>query len=147
MSEERKKQMLENLRKGRETAKRNRELKKQGKSTPAPKPKKKPMEIRSVNENITKELNTDTSNVSILNSIESLKKELAEMRKMPKSDFQKEEIEELKKEIAELKQAKKELKKMDTIKEEIKPPASNPIPVPQPQVYSTYSGSVWNQFK
>ena len=157
MSEERKKQMLENLRKGRETAKRNRELKKQG-LLPAKQKTSTKMVIKEepktapVVASPNNELNT-----SILNSLDQLKTELKQMRKMPQSDFQKEEINNLKAEIAELKKASKKniIKEEDKPKSQaqadIKPPPSQPInipqQIPQPVVYSTYAGSVWDRFK
>jgi len=93
-------------------------------------------------------------NTSILNSLDQLKTELKSMRKMPQSDFQKEEINNLKAEIAELKKASKK----NIIKEEekpksniVKPPPSQPInipqQIPQPVIHSTYTGSVWDRFK
>jgi len=154
MTEERKAQMLENLRKGRETAKKNRELKKQGVEPPPKKPKAKKMEIKEdiVNTQVQAELNTDLSNVSIMNSIESLKKEIADLKKMPKTDFQSEEIKALKEELKELKSSNK--KQKEALKEPVKelvadkPPISKPINIPQPPAaISTYIPSVWSQFK
>lgn len=155
MSEERKKQMLENLRKGRETAKRNRELKKQGllpakqktstKMVIKEEPKPAPVVAPAPNN----ELNT-----SILNSLDQLKSELKAMKKLPQSDFQKDEINNLKAEIAELKKASKKniIKEEDKPKSNlVKPPPSQPInipqQIPQPVVYSTYSNSIWDKFK
>ncbi len=147
MTAERKAQMLENLKKGREIAARNRQLKKEGKTPPPPKkaPKKK-VEFKETNEDVQTELNSDLSNLTIINSLEALKKELAELKSMPKQSRDDEEIKALRDEIKSLKQAsKKEEVKKELPKEPVSAPVD--IPKPQPQAYSTYVPNVWAQFK
>ena len=149
MTEEKRQKMLENLKKGRETAKKNRELRKTGKIPPKQATGlSKKMEIKETNVNVVKEITEDLSNATIMNSIESLKQELKDLKKQPKAVVDNDEIKQLKEEIALL---KKEAKK-NTIKEEevVKPVISAPIPIPKPQpqnvVHSTYVPNIWSQF-
>jgi hypothetical protein len=145
MTEEKRQKMLENLKKGRETAKKNRELRKSGKLPPKQATGlSKKMEIKETNVNVVKEITEDLSNATIMNSIESLKQELKELKKQPKTVVDNDEIKQLKEEIAQL---RKEAKK-NIIKEEVKPPPSNPVPIPQPQnvVHSTYVPNIWSKF-
>lgn len=146
MTAERKAQMLENLKKGREVAARNRQLKKEGKTPPPPKkaPKKK-VEFKETNEDVQTELNSDLSNLTIINSLDALKRELAELKSMPKQSRDDEEIKALRDEIKSLKQSSK---KEEEKKELPKEPVSAPVDIPkQPQAYSTYVPNVWAQFK
>jgi cell shape-determining protein MreC len=146
MTAERKAQMLENLKKGREIAARNRQLKKEGKTPPPPKkaPKKK-VEFKETNEDVQTELNSDLSNLTIINSLDALKKELAELKSMPKQERDDSEIKALRDEIQALKQQNKiqEIKKALPVE-----PVSAPVDIPKPQpAYSTYVPNIWSQFK
>jgi len=146
MTAERKAQMLENLKKGREIAARNRQLKKEGKTPPPPKkaPKKK-VEFKETNDDVQTELNSDLSNLTIINSLEALKKELAELKAQPKQERDNDEIKALREEIKSLKQASK---KEEVKKELPKEPVSAPVDIPKPPTaYSTYVPNVWAQFK
>ena len=146
MTAERKAQMLENLKKGREIAARNRQLKKEGKTPPPPKkaPKKK-VEFKETNDDVQTELNSDLSNLTIINSLEALKKELAELKAQPKQERDDDEIKALREEIKSLKQQNK----IQEIKKELpKEPVSAPVDIPKPPTaYSTYVPNVWAQFK
>jgi len=152
---ERKKQMLENLAKGR--AKRKAQLE-EAKARGDPPPKRKPKETKKMilevktDPKVINELKEDDSNQTIKSDLEQLKNEMKELRKdknPENKEENKETIEGLKTQIQELKLQLKNSKKSKPIQDQEKIIEAKPEPVPVPKKISQnlYTGSIWSRFK
>jgi hypothetical protein len=151
MTPERKAQLLENLRRGRETrrlnALKNKEKRERPKQQRKPTGKaRKLADIPEDNEKIRAELLEDDSNLTIKNNVEELKEELKTMKKN-KTEYTAQEIQDLKTQIQELKISLRRKEEKEQTPKAPQVPKVQQKPKNNKSKYDLYSGSIWDKFK